>query len=41
MMSFRSTMTGQCYELDFIPQFGGYELITKADYDAWCNAQGI
>ena len=34
-MYFRSTATGQCYKLDFIPQFGGYELITEDEYNEW------
>ena len=41
MMYFRSTLTGQCYEADFIPQFGGYELITKAEYEAWKKKMGL
>lgn len=41
MMYFRSTMTGQCYAAPFIPQFGGYVLISEAEYRAWCEAAGI
>ena len=40
-MYFKSTITGQCYKADFIPQYGGYELITKAEFEAWCKAHGI
>ena len=40
-MYFRSTITGQCYKLDFIPRFPGYELITEAEYLAYCKAHGI
>lgn len=31
-MYIKSTMTGQVYKVDFIPQFGGYELATEAEY---------
>ena len=41
MMYVRSKLSGQCYKLDFIPQYGGYELITEAEYLAWCEANGI
>ena len=40
-MYFKSTLTGQCYAADFIPQFGGYELITKAEYEAWLKKMGL
>ena len=40
-MYYKSTITGQCYKADFIPKFGGYELITKAEFDAWCKAHRI
>ena len=40
-MYFKSTATGQCYKADFIPQFGGYELITEEEYLAWCKANKL
>jgi len=41
MMYFRSTITGTCVKTDRLPQFGGWELITEAEYNAWCAAHGI
>ena len=40
-MYFRSIYPGQCYQLDSVPRFGGFELITKEEYIAWCNANGF
>lgn len=33
MMYFKSIYTNQIHEVDFIPQFGGWELSTKEEYD--------
>ena len=33
MMYFKSIYTGQIHEVDFIPQFGGWELARKEDYE--------
>lgn len=33
MMYFKSIHTGQIYEMDFIPQYGGWELSTKEEYE--------
>ena len=41
MMYIRSIYTGQVYETDFLPQFGGYEVVTKADYEAWLKERGL
>ena len=40
-MYIRSTLTGQIYEADFLPQFGEYEIVTKADYEAWLKKMGL
>ncbi len=32
---FKSEYTGQCYEIDFIPQFEGWIEISKAEYEEW------
>ena len=37
----KSVYTGQCYATENLPKFGGYELITEAEYIAWCKANGI
>lgn len=41
MMYIKSTLTGQCYEVEFVPLFGGYEVITKAEYEAWLKKMGL
>ena len=41
MMYIRSTLTGQIYEVDFLPQFSGYEVVTKTDYEAWLKKMGL
>lgn len=33
----RSTWTGQCYKLEFMPMFGGYVQITEAEYKRYCS----
>ena len=38
MMYFRSVYTGQVFEVDFIPQFGGWELATKEEFEEWTKA---
>ena len=35
MMYFKSTLTGQIYETDFIPMGTGWELSTKEEYELW------
>ena len=40
-MYFRSTMTGQCYKLDFVPKFDGYEPITEQEYLEYCRAHRL
>lgn len=34
-MYFKSTLTGQVYELDFIPMGIGWVLTTKEEYENW------
>ena len=41
MMYFRSVYTGHCVKADFLPQFGGWELISEEEYLAWCKEVGI
>lgn len=41
MMYFKSIYTGQVYKMDFIPQFGGWELSCEAEYIEWCKAHNI
>lgn len=41
MMYVRSITTGQIYETDFLPQFGGYEVVSKATYIEWRRAMGL
>lgn len=36
MMYIKSTITGQCYEVEELPKFmGGYEVIHKETYDKY------
>lgn len=41
MMYFKSTLTGQIYELAVIPMGKGWELSTKEEYEAWKKARGL
>ena len=41
MMYFRSVYTGHCMECDFIPQYGGWELITREEFLDWKRSIGI
>lgn len=41
MMYIRSILTGQCYEVGFLPYYKGYEVITKAEYEAWKAKMGL
>ena len=34
---FRSTWTGQCYKLSFVPIFGSYVQISEAEYKRYCS----
>ena len=37
----RSTMSGACYALDFIPKFGGYEVISYETYLDYAMERGL
>jgi hypothetical protein len=41
MIYLRSIYTGQCYAMDFLPKFGGYEIITEAEYIAYRKKMGL
>lgn len=41
MMYFKSTLTGQIYEMEFIPMGEGWELSTKEEFEAWEKANGL
>lgn len=41
MIYVKSIYTGQCYALDFLPKFSGYELITEAEYIDYCKKMGL
>lgn len=41
MMYFKSTFTGQIYEIDFIPTGIGWELSTKEEYIAYAKSVGL
>lgn len=41
MMYFKSTFTGQIYEIDFIPMGIGWELSTKEEYIAYAKSVGL
>jgi hypothetical protein len=40
-MYFKSTFTGQIYEVDFIPKGEGWELSTKEEYETWLKVNGL
>lgn len=37
----RSTMSGACYALDFVPKFGGYEVISYETYMDYMMERGF
>ena len=41
MMYFKSTLTGQIYELEIVPMSKGWELSTKEEYEAWKKEKGL
>lgn len=41
MMYIKSVYTGQVYKVDFLPQFGGWELSTEEEYNAYCKRMGL
>ena len=41
MMYIRSILTGQVYEVECLPKFGGYEVVTKATYIEWLRKMGL
>lgn len=41
MMYFKSTLTGQIYELNFVPVGEGWELSTEQEYHEWMKAHGL
>lgn len=41
MMYFKSIYTGQIYEVNFIPQFEGWELSTKEEYEEQQKRMGF
>ena len=40
-MYFRSTITGQVYKLDFIPQGTAWEAVHESEYIEYCKAHGL
>ena len=36
----KSIYTGQVYEVEEMPKFGGYEMVGKAEYEAWKKQAG-
>jgi hypothetical protein len=40
-MYFKSTFTGQIYEVNFIPMGVGWELSTKEEYIAYMKSKGF
>jgi hypothetical protein len=41
MMYIRSTYTGMVMKTDFLPKFGGWEVVDEATYLEWCKANNI
>lgn len=41
MMYVRSTLTGQVYEVECLPKFGGYEIVSEATYIEWRRKMGL
>lgn len=41
MMYIKSVETAQVYKADFLPQFGGWELATEEEYNAYMKKMGL
>ena len=41
MMYVKSIYTGQIYEVECLPKYGGYELSTKEEYDRQRKEYGL
>ena len=41
MIYVRSIYTGQIYEMEYLPQYDGYELATKEEYDRQREEYGL
>ena len=41
MMYIRSIFTGQVYEVECLPKFGGYEVVSKGTYIEWLRKMGL
>lgn len=37
----KSDYTGQVYCTDFIPKFGGWTVVTEAEFIEWCVSHGF
>ena len=37
----KSDYTGQVHCTDFIPQFGGWTVVTEAEFIEWCESHGF
>lgn len=40
-MYIRSEYTGQVFKTDFLPKFGGWEVVDEKTYLDWCKAHKI
>ena len=40
-MYIRSTYTGMVMKTDFLPKFGGWEVVSEKTYLEWCKANKI
>lgn len=41
MMYFKSTLTNQIYEVNFIPMGTGWEVSTKEEYEKYLKEKGL
>lgn len=40
-MYIKSVYTGQVYKVAELPKFGGYEIVDREAYIAWCKSIGL
>ncbi len=41
MMYIRSKITGQVYEVECLPQYGDFDVVSKATYEEWKKKMGL
>lgn len=41
MMYIRSKITGQVYEVECLPRYGDFDVVSKATYEEWKKKMGL